>query len=94
MAVAPPLPAPAGPAAVLSLVLGVLSLSGLAMSLGMLFVLTLPASAWGWSLGRRGARDGTGLVRAIALAGQTVAILATGLGCLALTACAAIIAGG
>jgi len=96
----PPLPAPAGVAAppapqagaVLSLALGALSLAGVVMSLGMLFILTLPASTWAWSLGRRSARHSTGLVRAIALAGQTLAILATVLGCLALSACAAIVA--
>ena len=97
----PPLPVPAAASAsppasqasaVMSLALGALSLAGLMMSLGMLFVLTLPASAWAWSLGRRSARDNTGLVRAIALAGEALAIFATVLGCLALTACATIIA--
>jgi len=44
------------------------------------------------ALGHRSARGNTGLVRAIALAAEALAIFATVLGCLALTACATIIA--
>ena len=59
------LPAPAAPpgrdleaGAVLALILGVMSMAGVVLSMGMLFLLTLPTSMWAWSLGRQ-ARRGT-----------------------------------
>jgi hypothetical protein len=87
---APPAPAPdpdheAG--AVLALVLGVLSLAGVVLSMGMLFLLTLPASTWAWSLGRRSRRATRGTIRAIAGTAEGLGILATVLAILPLAAC-------
>lgn len=91
----PAVPAP-GPdhaaGAVLALVLGVLSLLGVVVSMGMLFVLTLPASTWAWTLGRRSRRGTRGAMRAIAGAAEALGIVATAIGCLALAACGAWIA--
>jgi len=88
---APPAPAP-GPdleaRAVLALTLGILSLAGVVLSLGMLFVLTLPASTWAWSLGRRSRRGTRGAVHVIAGVAEALGILATVIACLGLTACA------
>lgn len=97
-AAAPSPTAPSTPAhdhaagAVLALVLGVLSLLGIVLSLGMLFLLTLPASTWAWSLGHRSRRGTRGAMRVIAGAAETLGIVATVIGCLALTACGAMIA--
>ena len=88
----PPAAAPAQSGAVLSVVLGTLSLLGVVGSFGMLFVLTLPASTWAWALGRRARRRGGRDVRALGMIGEALGIVATTLGCLALTACAAIVA--
>ena len=96
VATAAPAPAHAPPApqagAVLSLVLGATSLLGVVISFGFLSLLTLPASAWAWGLGRRIRRAETGGTRAdarvIATIGEGLGIVATMLGCLALTACA------
>ena len=99
---APPVPAPAAaPArrpkdpqasAVLSVVLGTLSLVGVLISFGMLFMLTLPASTWAWALGRRTRRGATGAPRTIAAVGEGLGAVATALGCLALAACATLVA--
>jgi hypothetical protein len=85
---APPAPGP-NPAAgaVLALALGVLSLAGVVVSMGMLFLLTLPASTWAWSLGRRSRRATRGTVRAIAGSAEALGILATVLAVLPLAAC-------
>ena len=74
--------------AVLALVLGVLSLAGVVLSMGMLFVLTLPASTWAWSLGRRSRHGTRGAIRAIAGTAEALGILATVIACLPLAACA------
>ena len=89
---APAPPAPTQSSAAFSVVLGMLSLLGVVGSLGMLFVLTLPASTWAWWLGRRARRRGVRDVRVLGMIGEALGIVATTLGCLALTACAAIIA--
>jgi len=91
---AKPPPAPQS-GAVLALVLGATSLLGIVISFGFLFLLTLPASTWAWSLGRRIRRAESGAVRAdvrvLAAIGEGLGIVATMLGCLALTACAVIV---
>jgi hypothetical protein len=88
--------APPGPdleaRAVLALTLGILSLAGVVLSLGMLFVLTLPASTWAWTLGRRSRRGTRGPVRVIAGVAEALGILATVIACLPLAACAAWVA--
>lgn len=91
----PPAPAAvaaAGPdlaaGAVLALILGVLSLAGVVLSMGMLFLLTLPASTWAWSLGRRSRHGTRGTIRAIAGTAEALGILATVIACLPLAACA------
>ena len=78
--------------AALALVLGGLSLLGVVISFGMLFILTLPASTWAWSLGRRTRRSTAGTTRTIAAVGETLGAVATVLGCLALAACATFVA--
>jgi hypothetical protein len=90
-------PAPPAPqaGAVLSLVLGATSLFLIVISFGVLFLLTLPASTWAWLLGRRIRRAQRGAVRGdarvLAAIGEGLGIVATMLGCLALTACAVIV---
>ena len=88
---APPPPAP-GPdleaGAVLALLLGIVSLAGVVLSFGFLFLLTLPASTWAWSLGRRSRRGTRGAVRRIAGTAEALGILATVIACLPLAACA------
>jgi len=74
--------------AVLALILGVMSLGGVVLSLGMLFVLTLPASTWAWSLGRRARRGTRGAIRAVAGTAEALGILATAIACLPLAGCA------
>ncbi len=88
-----PAPAPRDPqtAAVLALVLGITSTLGVLLSFGMLFILTLPASALAWLLGRRTRRRADGTARAMATAAETLGIVAAVLSCLALAACAMIV---
>jgi hypothetical protein len=90
---APPAPPPApASGALLSLVLGGMSLLALFVSFGMLFVLTLPASTWAWGLGRRTRRrTAAGPVRALATAGEACGIVATCAGVMALAACGVIV---
>jgi hypothetical protein len=78
--------------AVLALTLGILSLAGVVLSFGMLFVLTLPASTWAWSLGRRSRRGTRGPVRVIAGVAEALGILATAIACVPLAGCAVWIA--
>ena len=78
--------------AVASIVLGALSLVTIMGTFGLFFLLTLPASTSAWVLGRRARRSGGPDVRAAGTVGEVLGIAATVLGCLALTACAAIIA--
>ena len=78
--------------AVLSVVLGTMSLVGVLMSFGLLFMLTLPASTWAWWLGRRTRRGATGAARTVAAVGEGLGAVATALGCLALAACATFVA--
>jgi len=91
-----PQPAPASPSsasAVASLVLGVVGLSLLFVSFGLLSFLTLPISATGWGLGRSARRDADkrGLPRpSQAQPGEVLGILGTVLSCVVLAGCAAI----
>ncbi len=87
----PPVTPPTQGSAVASIVLGTLALLGLLGSFGLLFLLTLPASTWGWLLGRRARRGGAAEVRVLGAVGEVLGIAATVLGCLALTACAVIL---
>ncbi|HEV2059827.1 MAG TPA: DUF1707 domain-containing protein [Solirubrobacteraceae bacterium] len=81
--------------AFLALVLGALSLGVALISLGMLFGVTLPVSIWAWQLGRRIRRasqpDMPADIRAVAAVGETLGIVATVIGCMALAACGTII---
>ena len=91
---ATPAPRPKDPqtAAVLALALGATSLLGVLISFGTAFMLTLPASTWAWSLGRRTRRGAEGVPKTIATAGETLGLVATVIGCLALAACATFVA--
>ena len=86
-----PLSPPTQTGAILSVVFGALSLLAVVGSLGMLFLLTLPASTWAWAGGRRARRGGSRDVRLLGTIGEVLGILATALGCLALMACAVIV---
>ena len=86
-----PAAVPASGSAIASVVLGTLALLGIIGSFGMLFILTLPASTWAWGLGRRARRSGTSEMRVLGTVGEVLGIVATALGCLALSACAMII---
>ncbi len=77
--------------AIASVVMATVSLLALLGSFGMLFLLTLPMSTWAWVLGRRARLAGATNVRVVATVGEVVAIIATVLGCLALSACGMII---
>ncbi|MBA3305085.1 MAG: DUF1707 domain-containing protein [Thermoleophilaceae bacterium] len=94
----PPAPVPvrAGrPAeAIWSIVLSALGATVLFLSMGIGFLMALPLSATGWAVGRGVRRDpAVSKGRSLALAGETLGIVGTVLACLALTACAAWIAG-
>lgn len=95
----PPAPRPIpvqaqGNGAVASLVLGIVGLSLLLISFGLLSFLTLPVSATGWGLGRsaRRAADSRGVPRpAAAQAGEVLGIVGTVLSTVVLAGCAAIV---
>ena len=93
-----PLPRPArqegGGAAVTALALGVVGTCVLLFSFGLLFLFSLPATAGAWLAGRHARRHmpASGSYRGLALAGETLGVVGTLLGCLALTGCALIIA--
>ena len=90
----PPPPPPAAPpgrdleaGAVLALILGVMAMAGVVLSMGMLFLLTLPTSMWAWSLGRQARRGTRGAIRGIAGTAEALGILATAIACLPLSGC-------
>jgi hypothetical protein len=92
-----PLPAPAPPAAqakaIVSVVLGAVSLC--VAWVPFLFLVALPASMTAWLLGRRVRRADRYLVRTdtrvVATVGEVLGVVATAMGVLALTACGMII---
>ena len=96
--VAMPVPPPARssrvPGAVASVVLGATGTALLLLSFGFLFLLTLPLTVTAWALGRGARRrttegdDG----RALAITGEVLGIVGTGLACLMLAACATFVA--
>jgi hypothetical protein len=92
-------PAPARPAAkshlaTVSLVLGILGISFLILSFGLLFALTLPLSATAWALGREARRSGAVNGRGAAAAGETLGVIGTVLSLLLFAGCAALVTGG
>ncbi|MGI8594509.1 MAG: DUF1707 SHOCT-like domain-containing protein [Solirubrobacteraceae bacterium] len=96
--VATPLPGPrpqegAG-SAITALSLGVVGTCVLLFSFGLLFVISLPATAGAWVAGRNARRrtPASGPYRGLALAGEMLGAVGTLLGCLALAGCALIIA--
>jgi len=89
-----PIPAQAeSNSAVASLVLGIVGLSMLLMSFGLLSILTLPLAVTGWALGRSARRDADsrGLPRpGPARPGEVLGIVGTVLSAVVLAGCAAI----
>ncbi len=85
--------APSNPSEVVGLVLGLVGACLLLMSFGLLFLVSLPLSASAWGCGRRARRqaDVAGAPRGTALAGETLGVVGTILGLLALAGCAAIV---
>ncbi len=94
---APPVPpAPAAPparngSATVSLVLGILAVSLLFLSFGLLFLLTLPLSVTAWALGREARRSGAQNGRGAAVAGEALGIAGTLLSLLLFAGCAALL---
>lgn len=98
----PPAPAPAVVAvpassaqrsgAVAALALGITGLVLLLCSMGLLFIVSLPLSVSAWALGRSGRRREPEGARPSAAAGEVLGIVGTVLSCLALTACALVVA--
>jgi Domain of unknown function (DUF1707) len=89
---APPAPPPAKTgSAVVSLVLGILSLCMLFLSLGLLFLLTLPMSVTAWALGRSARRSGAPSGRGTARAGEVLGMVGTVLSGLLFAGCAALL---
>jgi len=86
-------PRPSGTPAVVSLVLGLVGGWLLLSSFGLLFVLSLPLSAGAWVTGHRARRrvPKSGPHYGLAVAGQTLGVVGTVAGCLALAGCAAIV---
>ena len=86
--------APARPSgsgtAVGALVLALAGLCLLIMSLGLLFLISLPLSVSAWGLGRDARRSGTS-ARGVARAGEVLGIVGTLMASLALAGCAAIV---
>ena len=67
-------------------VLAILAICLLFMSLGILFLITLPLAVTAWSLGREARRSGAGAGRRMAIAGERIGIAATLLSLLPLAA--------
>ncbi len=83
-----PLPPPQSDgAAVTSLVLGVMGLTLLFISFGLLSIVTLPLSATAWGLGRSARQRGQGRAQA----GEVLGIIGTILSALLLAGCAAVV---
>jgi len=95
----PPAPRPVqaqaqSSSAVASLVLGVVGLTLLLISFGLLSFLTLPVSATGWALGRSARRDADrrGLPRpGLAQPGEVLSIVGTVLSAVVVAGCAAVV---
>lgn len=85
--------APSNPSEVVGLVLGLVGACVLLMSFGLLFLVSLPLSASAWVCGRGARRqaDVAGAPRGTALAGETLGVVGTILGLLAVAGCAAIV---
>ena len=89
----PPVRARRPAEAIWSLVLGVVGAGGLFLSLGLLFIVTLPLSVTGWALGNSVRRDpAVKHGRSMALTGEVLGAAGAVSACLALAACAAIVA--
>jgi hypothetical protein len=88
----PPVPArPAGSGtAAGSLLLGLLGLGVFVISLGFLFVISLPLSVSAWGLGREASRSPT-RARGAAVVGQVLGIVGTLLALVWMAGCAAIV---
>jgi hypothetical protein len=83
----PPPPKVKAASAVVSLVLGILSICLLLVSFGLLFIITLPLSVTAWALGREARRSGA------APAGEVLGIVGTVLSVLVFAGCAALLSG-
>lgn len=76
-----------------SVALAVSGLAVLLMSFGLLWLLSLPLTTAGWTLGRRARRAAPAGQHGLATAGEVLGAVGTLLACLAIAACAAIVRG-
>jgi Domain of unknown function (DUF1707) len=79
--------------AVGSLVTGLLAISLLLMSFGLLSLVTLPLAATAWGLGREARRSGDANRRTAAVVGEVLGVVGTLLSAAWLAGCAAVLAG-
>lgn len=88
-----PVPLASSTPGTLALTLGIVGASLLVVSLGLLFILSLPLSVTAWVSGRQARHKAalTGTPRGMAVAGETLGIVGTVLGFLAFAGCAAFI---
>jgi hypothetical protein len=76
-----------------SLVLGILAVSVLLLSFGLLFPVTLPLAVTAWALGREARRSGAPNGRGAAAAGEALGVVGTVLSLLLFAGCAALLSG-
>lgn len=79
--------------AVAALVCGIVGLTVLMLSFGLLSILTVPLSATAWGLGRSSRRSAqkAGLRHGVATAGEVLGVVGTVLGLVILAGCAALL---
>jgi Domain of unknown function (DUF1707) len=91
---APPAPPAKSRSAIVSLMLGIIGLTLLFLSFGLLFAVTLPLSVTAWALGREARRSGAQAGRGAAVAGEALGIAGTVLSLVLFGGCAMLLSGG